>query len=119
MGSLKRLEARLARLEASLKGLRNPEEEQEQRRLADLHWAAWVLGGSFEDIPEKDRDLELWEIHCKYGPEFLDLIWHGHLPGREELLAAGVDFTRAEGVDEDIVGGRPYGAAGPKAPPNS
>jgi hypothetical protein len=117
MGSLKRLEARLARLEASLKGLRDPEEEQEQRRLMDLHWAVWVLGGSFEDIPEKDRDLGLWEFQCECGPWLLELVWQGILPGREELLAAGVDFTQAAASSgEDLVGGRLYGAPGPNTP---
>ena len=56
-----------------------------------------------EDVPEKDRDPSMWEHAVKYGPVFLRMIWEGAMPRREELLAAGVDFTRVEGVDEDDV----------------
>jgi hypothetical protein len=117
MRSRRGLEARLARLEASVKGFGDPAEGQEKESLLELHIHTWLVGGSFEDIPEKERDLELWEFCRKYGPVWLGLVRDGHLPGREQLLAAGVDFTRAEGIGEDIVGGRPYGAGGPNAPP--
>jgi hypothetical protein len=56
-----------------------------------------------EDIPEKDRDPSMWEFVSDYAPVYLRLVWEGILDGRDELLAAGVDFTRLEGVDEDDV----------------
>lgn len=118
MRSLKHLEARLARLEMSFKGLPDlAKEEQEKKNLLELHIHTWLFDGSFEDIPEKERDLELWEFCRKYGPVWLGLVWENHPPGREQLLAAGVDFTRAEDIDEEMVEGRPYGAGGPNAPP--
>src|SRR5215217_939414 len=118
MRSLKDLEARLARLEASVRGLPElAEEEQEKKSPLKRHIHAWLFGGSFEDIPEEERDLELWEFCCDYGPVWLELVWEEHLPGRDQLLAAGVDFTRVEGIDEDMVGGRPYSAGDPNAPP--
>ena len=118
MSSLKRLEARLARLEVTFKDLGDlAKKEQEQKSLLERHIHTWLFGGSFEDIPEEERDLELWEFCCDYVPVWLELVWEEHLPGREQLLAAGVDFTRAEGIDEDMVGGRPCGAADPNAPP--
>jgi hypothetical protein len=118
MRGLKRLEARLARLEVSLKGLSDrANKEQEKKSVLERHIRTWLFGGSFEDIPEKVRDLGLWEFCCEYGPVWLGLVWEEHLPGREQLLAAGVDFTRADGIDEEIVGARPYGADGPNAPP--
>ena len=64
----------------------------------------WFLGGSFEDIPEKDRDPSMWEHAVKYGPVFLKMIWEGDMPGREELLVAGVDFTQAKDADQESVG---------------
>jgi|SRR5215204_3216858 len=116
MRSLKDLEARLARLEASVRGLPElAEEEQEKKSPLKRHIHAWLFGGLFEDIPEKERDLELWEFCCDYGPVWLELVWED-LPGHEWLLAAGVDFTRAEGIDEEMVGGCPYGAGGSDEP---
>ena len=103
MGIPKRVEARLARLEASVKALPDPEAERERERVFRLHQATWLEEGSFEDIPKKDRDPGLWEFNCKYGPTMLEAIWEGVLDGREELLAAGVDFTRAEGINADDV----------------
>jgi len=117
MRGLKHLEARLARLEVNFESLGDLAEGQEKKSLLELHIQTWLFGGSFEDIPEKERDPELWEFSCEYGPVWLGLVWEEHLPGRERLLAAGVDFTRAEGIDEEMVGGRPYGAGGPNAPP--
>ena len=103
MGTQKRLEARLARLEACVAGLLKPEEEQEGERIFYLHYETYFDGGSFEDIPEKDRDPELWADACRYGPVINEMIEEGLLPGSEELLAEGVDFTREEGLDEDAV----------------
>ena len=111
MGNLKALEARLARLEARVATIPDPKEQNASTQGWILHVDTWFLGGSFEDIPEKDRDPIMWEDVAKYGPAFLKMIWEENMPGREELLAAGVDFTRARGC-EDFVGGRP-----PTAPP--
>jgi hypothetical protein len=83
--------------------LPDPEAERESKRLRELHYLTWLDEGSFEDIPEEDRDRELWELHCSYGPVLLEMIWEGELPGREELLDAGIDFTRASGITEDNV----------------
>ena len=109
----KRVEERLTRLGASVRCLPDPEAESERERLfLELHFFTWAIGGSLGDIPEKDRDLELWEFAVEYGPISLGLVWEGKQPGREELLAAGVDFTLARDVSE-LVSGRPYGAPGP------
>jgi hypothetical protein len=99
----KRVEARLVRLEASVKALPDPAAEREKERVSKLHYWTWLLGGPFEDIPEKDRDPELWEQACRYGHVLLEYIWEGAPDEREELLAAGVDFTQVEGIDEDDV----------------
>ena len=117
MGSLRTnaLETRLARLEARVAAIPDPEEQEESERVLLLHMETWSLGGSFEDIPKKDRNLSLWEHAVKYGPGNLGLIWEGILPGREEDLAAGVDFARASGC-KYLVGGRPYGAPSPDTP---
>ena len=69
MRSLKHLEARLARLEVSLDGLPDlAKKEQEKKSLMERHIRTWLFGGSFEDIPEKERDPEFWEFLCAYGP---------------------------------------------------
>ena len=115
MASLKSLEARLARLEARVAAVPDPEEQEARDERWFLHTDTWLLEGSFEDMPEKDRDASMWESLSRYGPSYLGLIWEGILPGREELLAAGVDFTRARGC-EDFVGGRRYGAPAPDTP---
>ena len=119
MGIPQRLQARLARLEASVEALPGPVAEQaaerERERLFELHMVTWSTRGSFEDIPEKDRDLEMWELFCEHGPLILGAIWKGFEPGREEYLAAGVDFTLAD----DLPGFRSapkYGAPGPNTP---
>jgi len=90
------------------------EAELERARLFELHWLTWATGGSFEDIPEKDRDPEIWESVLRYGPILLGYVWEGFEPGREELLAIGVDFTLAD--DLDIVSAPKYGAPGPDTP---
>ncbi len=115
MGTLKSLEARLACLEARVAAIPDPEEQEASRKTYLLHEETWLLGGSFEDIPAQDRDSSTWEFLLRYGPSYLGLVWEGILPGREELLAAGVDFTRASGC-EDFVGGRLYGAHDPDTP---
>ena len=103
MGIPKPLKARLPQLEARVECLPDPEAEREKERLYELHGATWLDGSSFEDIPEEDRDRELWEFHCNYGPVLLEMIWEGELPGREELLDAGIDFTRCVDITEDDV----------------
>jgi hypothetical protein len=117
MGSLraKALETRLARLEARVAAIPDPEEEKASNEMFYLHMKTWLFGGSFEDVPQKDRDPSLWDFAVSYGPVYLGLVWEGDLPGREEDLAAGVDFTRAMDCS-DSVGGRLYGAPGPDTP---
>ena len=117
MGSLraKALEARLARLEARVAAMPDPKEEEASNKRFYLHMKTWMIGGSFENIPQKDRDPSLWDFAVSYGPVYLGLVWEGYLPGREEDLAAGVDFTRAMDCS-DIVGGRFLGAPGPDTP---
>ena len=83
--------------------LPDPEAEWEWKKLVSIHYTTWLNEGSFEDIPEEDRDRKLWGRACYYGPLLLAVIWSGGQPGREELLAYGVDFTRAFRVTEDDV----------------
>ena len=99
----KHLKARLAQLEARVASLPDPKAEREWKRLVSVHYTTWLDEGSFEDISEEDRDRELWGRACYYGPILLAVIWSGGQPGREALLASGVDFTRAAGIDEDDV----------------
>jgi hypothetical protein len=106
MGSLKKLRERLARLEARKGGSSSPGAPKTPSTDYLLHCHTWAAGGSFEDIPEKNRDASLWETVSTYGPVFLGLIREGVLPGYKELLKAGVDFTRATDVSAGIVGGR-------------
>ena len=95
--------------------LPDPEAERERKRLYELHFLTWARRDFFEDITEKDRDPELWKsIVERYGPVFLGLIWKGHYPGREEYLAAGVDFTLA--YTSNGIGVPKYGAPGPDTP---
>ena len=120
MGISKRLQARLARLEASVEALSDLEAEQEAerewKRLSELHFLTWATGGSFEDIPEKDRYPVMWEGVMIRGPLSLGLVWEGFEPGREELLASGVDFTLAAALPGSIVCAPEYGAPGPDTP---
>lgn len=101
--NLRALEARLTRLEARVATISDPEEEKERERILLLYLHIWDRRGSLEDIPEKDRDPSTCELVSKYAPVYLEMVWEGILDGREEALAAGVDFTRLEGVDEDDV----------------
>jgi hypothetical protein len=119
MGSLnlRALEARLARLEARVAAIPDPEEEKVRERMFLLHEDAWLLGGTLEDILEKDRDPETWEFVSYDGPICLEMVWKGILEGREELLATGVDFTHLEGVDEeDVAAARAACTPGPSGP---
>jgi hypothetical protein len=115
VGIPKHLEERLGRLEARVAALPDPEAERERMRRTELHFMTWATRGSFEDIPEADRDPEQWEYAVSFGPMFLGLIWEGFDPGREELLAAGVDFTLAA-ENTDYYAFREYGAPGPDTP---
>lgn len=99
MGSLRTLEARLARLEARVAAIPDPKEQDASTERWILHVDTWFLGGSFEDIQEKDREHSMWEDAVKYGPVFLKMIWEGNMSGRDELLTAGVDFSRAKEAD--------------------
>ena len=99
----KHLVERLARLEARVASLPDPEAEREKERVFGLHHLTWLDGGSFEDIPEKDRDRELWEQACYYGPALLAILWDKGGPERDEALADGVDFTRALDITEDDI----------------
>lgn len=115
MGNLRSLEARLARLEARILAIPDPEEQKAREQVTLAHHETWLLGGSFEDVMEKDRDPALWDFVLKYGPVHLEMVWKGLLDGREELLAAGVDFARLAGIDEDeVAAARASGATGPE-----
>ncbi len=83
--------------------LPDPEAERESKRLSQLHGATWLDGGSFEDIPEEDRDRELWERVCDLGPVLLAVMCDCGGPVLDEALADGVDFTRASDITEDDV----------------
>jgi hypothetical protein len=122
MGSLKlrALEPRLARLEARVAAIPDPEEEKEQERILRLYLDVWDRGGTLEDVPEKDRDPGTWKVVSDYAPVYTGMVWEGLLEGREEHLAEGFDFTRLEGVDEDDVAAARAGVPGlsdPKVAP--
>ena len=115
MGNLRSLEARLARLEAHILAIPDPEEQKAREQVLMAHLETWLLGGSFEDVVEKDRDPALWEFDLRDGPVYLEMVWKGLLDGREELLAAGLDFARLGGVEEDdVAAARASGATGPE-----
>jgi hypothetical protein len=107
LGELEKLEKRLARLEVMAQELPTEPASERQRRLGlyDSYFNAWARGLSLEDISQEDTDAELWRETERYGPMVLGMIWAGILPGREELLAAGADFGRAQDCS-DVVGGR-------------
>ena len=119
MGSLKKLRERLARLEARKGGTSSygaPKVTPAGTDHLVLHVHTWATGGSFEDIPGKERDPSLWKRASKYGPVFLGLVREGVLPGYQELLNAGVDFALAKDVGARIVGGRRNHAPAPNTP---
>ena len=101
------LEKRLARLEARAQQLPTepPSERHRRLELYDTYFDAWVRGLTPEDISQEGRDAEVWRVTEVYAPMVLGMIWEGILPGREELLAVGVDFGKAEACP-DVVGGR-------------
>ena len=117
MGRLRTYEARLARLEARIFSIPDPDEQKEEERVLRLYLNVWDRRGSLEDVPEKDRDPSMWQIVSDYAPVHLRMVWEGTLNGREEALAAGVDFTRLEGVDaDDVAAVLASGAPGPPVP---
>jgi hypothetical protein len=116
MGISKHLQARLARLEAKVEALPDLEAELEWKTPLELHFLTWATRGSFEDILEKDRCPIMWKGAEIRGPLSLGLVWEGFEPGREELLASGVDFTLAAALSGSIVSAPEYGAPGPDTP---
>ena len=115
MGRLRTQKARLARLEARIFSIPDPEEKKEQERTLLLCLDVWNRGGTLEDVPVKDRDPSTWKFVSNYAPVYLKVVWEGLLDGRDELLAAGVDFTLIEGVDQDDVAAvRAGGSPGPR-----
>jgi hypothetical protein len=102
-----KLERRLARLEARARQLPTEPASERERRLGlyDTYFDAWAKGLSVQDVSPEPEDLEIWHEVERYAPIMLGLIWEGIVPGREELLAAGADFGRAEDCS-DVVGGR-------------
>jgi hypothetical protein len=99
------LQERLNRLERQIPRPADQTEREGSTELLLWHFRVWAVGGELEEIPEEIRDAEMWAYAEEYGPVFLGLVWEGVLEGREEFLAAGVDFTLAEECS-DIVGGR-------------
>jgi hypothetical protein len=101
----KALHERLQRLERKIPRPAVQTEKEGRTELLIRHFRVWAVGGEIEEIPEGIRDAEMWAHAEEYGPVFLGLVWEGILEGREEFLAAGIDFTLAEECS-DIVGGR-------------
>ena len=116
MGIPKHLKSRLAQLEARVASLPDPEAERERERISELHYNTWFDGGSLEDIPEEIRDPSLWKSYRLYGHVILKMCWEESEDAREELLAAGVDFARAEDIDEDDVRAHFYRPSDPNTP---
>jgi hypothetical protein len=73
--------------------------------LAIRHFRVWAVGRKLEELPAEIRNAEMWGCAEEYGPVFLGLVREGILEGREEFIAAGIDFMLAEECS-DIVGGR-------------
>ncbi len=99
------LQERLNRLERQIPRPADQTEREGWTELFLWHFKTWSVGGELEALPEEIRDAKMWANAEEYGPVFLGLVWEGILEGREEFLAAGVDFTLAEDCS-DIVGGR-------------
>jgi len=92
------------------------EVERERERVSTLHYNTWFDEGCFEDIAEEDRDRELWEEACYYGPAILGAIWDEGGRELDEALADGVDFTRASDITEDDVRAYLNRTSDPNAP---
>ena len=73
-------------------------QEERERRTAEFleHFTVWSQGRMLEEVRAEIRDVQMWQSAQDYGPVFLELVREGSIDGREELLAAGVDFTLAE-----------------------
>jgi hypothetical protein len=99
------LQERLVRLERQIPRPADQTGQEGSTELSLEHFRVWAVGGELEEIPEEKRDAKMWAYAEEYGPVFLGLVWEGILEGREEFLAAGIDFTLA-GECSDIVGGR-------------
>jgi hypothetical protein len=101
----KALHERLERLERKIPPPADQSQREGSTELFLEHFKVWAVRGTLEEIPEEMRDAEMWASAEEYGPIYLGLVWEGTLEGREEFLAAGIDFTLAEECS-DIVGGR-------------
>ena len=99
------LQERINRLERKIPRPVDQTEREGRTELLLRHFRVWAVGGEIEEVPEGIRDAEMWAHVEESGPVFLGLVWEGILEGREEFLAAGIDFTLA-GECSDIVGGR-------------
>jgi hypothetical protein len=90
------LQERLARLEHQIP--RPSDQEERERRTEHFieHFKIWSKGRKLEEVPEEIRDAQMWAYAKEYGPVYLGLVWEGSIEGREELIAAGVDFGLAE-----------------------
>jgi hypothetical protein len=102
---MRALHKRLERLERRIPRPADQTDREGRAELLLWHFKTWAVGGELDEIPEEIRDAEMWGYAEEYGPVFLGLVWEGILEGREEFLAAGVNFTLAEECS-DIVGGR-------------
>jgi len=99
------LQQRLERLERRIP---QPYDQEEKQRWAAHfleHFKAWSKGQKLEETPEEIRNAQMWACTEEYGPVFLQLVREGNIEGREELIAAGVDFDLAAGCS-DVVGGQ-------------
>jgi hypothetical protein len=110
----KALYERLERLERKMLERKIPQPADQTERETERegwtesllrHFRVWAVGGELEEVPAEIRDAEMWAHAEQFGPVFLGLVWEGILEGREEFIAAGIDFTLAEDCS-DIVGGR-------------
>ncbi|MDP8951378.1 MAG: hypothetical protein M3N18_03905 [Actinomycetota bacterium] len=108
------LRDRLERLERRMPPPHDPPSAEERERayeISVLHFAAWLEGGTLEDVPEQHRDAETWSDMEEYGPVLLWMEEEGFLGGGGELPAADADLDPADGYP-DVVDGRPGPPAG-------
>ncbi len=103
------------RLETRAAAIPGSDEQKEKEKIWHVYLDVWDCGGTLEDVPEKDRDPRIWDIVSSCALTFLEMVWEGILDGREELLAAGVDFTLAAEIT-DYYAFREYGAPDPDTP---